>query len=52
MIHVGRDYAIARVEQAARNAAWWCDEIAAGRVTMTNVVRWLLYDLETAGDQR
>lgn len=42
----------ARMEQAAKNAAWWCREIAAGRVTMTADLRWLLRDLETAGGLR
>jgi hypothetical protein len=41
-----------RVEQAARNAAWWRAEIAAGRIIATRDLESLLRDLEVAGALR
>ena len=46
------DDATRRVEQAAKNAAWWRHEIATWRVTATDDLRWLLRDLDTAGGLR
>ena len=35
-----------RIDRARRNAAWWRNEIKAGRVKATNDIEWLLRDLE------